>query len=159
MEFLFVFWGISLTALLACLAWIDARTYQLPDVLTLPLIAAGLVQAATLKGTVVESLIGAAIGYFSFVIIEKSYKQLRGRDGLGRGDAKLLAAGGAWCGWAGLPWIVLMSSMLALLVIGGLGLANPKNLKSAYPYGPFLAFGIATIWIHQITTAHTIANN
>jgi len=50
-----------------------------------------------------------------FVLIELTYRRLRGQDGLGRGDAKLLAAGGAWCGWSGLPLIVLISSALALI--------------------------------------------
>jgi len=62
----------------------------------------------------VPALIGAALGYSVFVAIAFAFKKLRGVDGLGRGDAKLLAAGGAWVTWSGLPQIVLIASLLGI---------------------------------------------
>ena len=138
--------GFILVTVLAALAFIDARTFRLPDVLTLPLIAAGIIQAYVLSGSVTNAVIGAVAGYGVFLLIEITYRQLRGRDGLGRGDAKLLAAGGAWCGWAGLPPIVLISSALALVA-----LLFPSFKKMAdtgeIPFGPFLALAILIVWI------------
>ena len=137
--------GLFLVLTLIALAVIDLRELRLPDVLTLPLIVAGLGQAALLGLGFINALIGAAAGYAAFVLIELAYRRLRGKDGLGRGDAKLLAAGGAWCGWAGLPLIVLISSALALIA-----LLFPSFKKIAdsgeMPFGPFLALAIAIVW-------------
>lgn len=140
-------WGTVLFSALAALSWIDVRTLRLPDALTLPLIALGPVQAWSLDGNVHDSLIGAAIGYLVFVLVEVGYRRLRGRDGLGRGDAKLLAAGGAWCGWMGLPWIVLIASGAALVFVGLLVFVRQHKLSDAFAFGPFLAIGIASVWI------------
>ena len=140
-------WGTVLFSALAALSWIDVRTLRLPDVLTLPLIALGPVQAWSLDDNVRDSLIGAAIGYLVFVLVEVGYRRLRGRDGLGRGDAKLLAAGGAWCGWIGLPWIVLIASGVALVLVGLLVLMRRHRPSDAFAFGPFLAIGIVAVWI------------
>ena len=96
-----VLWGAVLLVALAALSWIDARTFRLPDALTLPLIAVGLFQSWYLSGQAFDAAIGAVAGYLFFFLVEKSFHALRGKEGLGRGDAKLLAAGGAWCGWGG----------------------------------------------------------
>ena len=86
-----------------------------------------------------------ALGYLVFVAIEYGFRALRGKDGLGRGDAKLLAAGGAWCGWMGLPFIILIASGFGLLAA-----LIPSVRQSAengrIPFGPFLAFGIFMVW-------------
>lgn len=142
-------WGMVLLPALAALAWIDMRTLRLPDPLTLPLIGAGLVQSWYFTGDVRNALIGAAAGYLFFLAIEKGYKALRGHDGLGRGDAKLLAAGGAWCGWIGLPWIVLIASGAGLAFAGALTLLG-RRPDSMMPFGPFLALGMALVWIGQL---------
>lgn len=137
--------AVILLAMLAALSWIDLRTYRLPNVLTFPLIAMGIVQAYLLGLGWQNSLIGAALGYAVFVAIELAFKHIRGKDGLGRGDAKLLAAGGAWCGWMGLPLIVLIASGMGLLA-----LLFPSFRKSSnagrIPFGPFLALGIICVW-------------
>ena len=142
-------WGIVLVPALLALSWIDLRTMRLPDPLTLPLIGAGILQSWYFYADVWSAFIGAAAGYLFFVAIEKGYRALRGNDGLGRGDAKLLAAGGAWCGWIGLPWIVLIASSSGLLVAGILMLAHRKP-SGLMPFGPFLAIGIALVWGYQI---------
>ncbi|MEE9347748.1 MAG: A24 family peptidase [Robiginitomaculum sp.] len=140
-----ILFTLLLIAALTALAIIDARTYRLPDIITLPLIGLGVLQAYVLKLGWAESLIGAAMGYAIFVAIETGFRKLRGKDGLGRGDAKLLAAGGAWCGWSGLPQIVLIASLMALIA-----LLFPSIRKRAeggkIAFGPFLALGIVCVW-------------
>jgi prepilin signal peptidase PulO-like enzyme (type II secretory pathway) len=122
---------------------------RLPDSLNLPLIGAGIVQSWFFSGDVWQAVIGAGAGYLFFVMIEKAYLALRGIDGLGRGDAKLLAAGGAWCGWIGLPWIVLIASTAGLVFAGLLTLAG-RRPSGVIPFGPFLALGIALVWVYQV---------
>lgn len=133
--------GTALTAL----SWIDFKTYRLPNALTLPLIALGLLQAFAFKMNIYDSLIGAAVGYLCFVAIEVGFKYFRGKDGLGRGDAKLLAAAGAWCGWANLPFVVLIASGTGLMM-----LLLPSFRRISHtgriPFGPFLAFGFFLVW-------------
>ena len=142
-------WGGLLLVALAALTWIDVRTYRLPDWLTLPLICAGLLQSWHLTGQVLAAAIGAIAGYTAFVAVEVSFRALRRKDGLGRGDAKLLAAGGAWCSWMGLPWIVMFASTSGLLFAGILMLLRRKSVD-VLPFGPFLAFGIFLVWVARI---------
>lgn len=133
--------GVGLLTALLFLAWTDLKTFRLPDKITLPLIGLGILQAYLISD-IGASLIGAALGYASFVLIERGFKALRGKDGLGRGDAKLLAAGGAWCGWSGLPLIVLIASGAGLLLA-----LSPKYREMGHiPFGPCLAFGIFMVW-------------
>ena len=80
------------------------------------MIILGVFQAYLLPSEITASIIGAVIGYLVFFAIEIAYKKFRKIDGLGRGDAKLLAAGGAWCGWMGLPYIVLIGSGLGIIL-------------------------------------------
>ena len=145
-----IFAGVLGLGLLA-LTIIDARTYRLPDWLTLPLIAVGLTASVVLDKSLWLHGLGAVLGYGALVAIELSYKRLRGRDGLGRGDAKLLAAGGAWCGALALPFIVLAASLSALIYALVLRLVFARSLdgSSAIAFGPFLAFGIALIYALQ----------
>lgn len=127
-------------ALLA-LAWIDWDGLILPDVLTLPLIPAGL--AATLwldPADATDHAVAAAAGYAAFRGLGWLYARLRGREGLGQGDAKLLAALGAWTGLDGLPSVLLVAAL------AGLGLAGLLRLRgqavastTAIPFGPCLA--------------------
>lgn len=138
-----------LLAALGALTVIDARTLRLPDVITLPLIAAGLGAAWLMGETLWLHALGAAIGYLALVGVEKAYERARGRPGLGRGDAKLFAAGGAWCGALALPFILLAASLAALLYVGALKIftARAVGADTMIAFGPFLAFGIALIFI------------
>jgi leader peptidase (prepilin peptidase)/N-methyltransferase len=143
--------GGLLYAGLVVLSVIDARTLRLPDALTLPLIALGLVAAHTLGEPLVLHAFGALIGYAGLVLVEVGYQKLRGRPGLGRGDAKLLAAGGAWCGAIALPLVLLAASLAALMHVLVVGLVTRREIRgdSAMAFGPFLGFGIALIWTLQ----------
>ena len=145
MTFPELLWGLILISALAMLSWIDVRTLRLPDALTLPLIAVGVLQSWYFSGRIQDALIGAVAGYLFFVLVETAFRHLRGKEGLGRGDAKLLAAGGAWCGWIGLPWIVLLASSSGLLFAGVLAILAHR-FPRILPFGPFLAFGIGAVW-------------
>ncbi len=101
---------------LLALGWIDLKTLRLPDALTLPLIGLGLAAGwLDSPSALMSGALGAAAGYAALAAIGVAYRLARGRDGLGRGDAKLLAAGGAWLGWQALPWIMLLAALLGLL--------------------------------------------
>jgi len=148
--------GLILTSCLLVLSWIDWTSFRLPDKITLPLIILGLIQTSLLALDLTAHIIGAALGYLIFFMIETLYRHIRGHQGLGRGDAKLLAAGGAWCGWTALPYIILLSSLSALsfiflrMMISGMKIK--KGIPVKLPFGPFLGFGIFFSWIAFIAT-------
>ena len=134
---------------LLALAWIDWRHMILPDALTLPLIAFGLAVAAMLQPDVLwDTAVGAACGYLGLRAIAWIYHRLTGRDGLGLGDAKLLAAAGAWVGASGLPSVVA-GAALAGLAAAGVPLLVGQRLDrhTALPFGPFLAAAIWLVWL------------
>ena len=141
--------SVVLLVSLAALAHTDARTFRLPDALTLPLIPAGLISNILVFDRLWLALIGAALGYLGLIALELGYRRLRGRDGLGRGDAKLLAAGGAWCGALALPFILLVASLGALLFTFTMAAIRGKmpDATTRLAFGPWLAFGIALIWL------------
>ena len=125
---------------LLALAAIDFETGYLPDWLTLPLIAVGLL--ANLNGRFVpltDAVIGALAGYGAFRLIAFVFRRMRNYDGLGQGDAKLLAAVGAWTGWATLPGTVLAAALSTLAIVGVAALGGAKlSAKSELPFGPGL---------------------
>jgi len=140
--------GATWTGLAACaflwtliaLAFIDADTQLLPDDLTLPLLWGGLV--ANLFGLFVplaSAVIGAVAGYLALWTIYWLFKLIRGKEGMGYGDFKLLAALGAWLGWPMLPQIVLVSSVLG--AIGGIAAMalQGRDRAAPLPFGPWLA--------------------
>jgi leader peptidase (prepilin peptidase)/N-methyltransferase len=135
---------------LLALAWIDLRCWLLPDALTLPLIIAGLAAAFLFNpDQLMDRALGAALGYLSLTAIAALYRALRGREGLGGGDAKLLAASGAWLGAAALPQLILLAALSALAAVACLRLAGVRlGIHSALPFGPFLA--LAT-WVLSIS--------
>ncbi len=141
--------GVGLFGTLLWLSVIDIREFRLPNILTFPLIAAGLIFNFMDSVDFYPYLLGTFIGYGAFWLIEQSYRLIRKVDGLGRGDAKLLAAGGAWCGWSALPFIVLIGSASALiwLVLTGFAREPSRNIRLAF--GPFLSFAIMAVWLSQ----------
>ncbi len=141
--------GVILAMTLAWAAMIDIDRYRLPDLLTLPMVAGGILYWTVIDASAApHHLLGAAAGYLGLVAIAEGYRLLRGRDGLGRGDAKLLAAAGAWLGWTALPFVVLAASVGALLVVAMLALARGRvALTQPLPFGPFLAGAFILLWI------------
>lgn len=134
---------------LLALGWIDLRCWLLPDALSLPLILAGLSTAFVFSpDQLTDRALGAALGYLSLIAIAALYRRLRGREGLGGGDAKLLAASGAWLGAAALPQVILLAALSALAAAGCLRLAGVRlGIQSALPFGPFLALATWVLWL------------
>lgn len=135
---------------LLALAVIDWRHLLLPNVLTVPLVAMGLAAAYLLnKDQFSDHLIGAAVGYVFVEIIAYTYKHLRHREGIGRGDAKLLAAAGAWVGWEGLPSVVLIAAVVALLITLAKSFFD-KSLSATQrvPFGSYLCLGLWLVWLY-----------
>jgi leader peptidase (prepilin peptidase)/N-methyltransferase len=139
------------------LAGIDLRTQLLPDSLTLPLMWLGLIAAVeNLYFGPKQALLGAIAGYVSLWSVWWLFKQLTGKEGMGHGDFKLLAALGAWCGLAGILPIILMSSLVGA-VVGGAWLAiKGRDRATPIPFGPFLAIAgwIVFMWGDRIIGAY-----
>jgi leader peptidase (prepilin peptidase) / N-methyltransferase len=146
------FTGASLLLLitLVALSTVDWLTFRLPDTLTVPLGVAGIiVHWDGGQFAVVERLIAAGIGFCLLAGAARGYEKLRGRAGLGLGDAKLYAAAGAWLGLAGLPSVLVYATIGALAVIAVSMIAGRRvTLTSRLPFGPFLAFAIWIVWLY-----------
>ena len=126
--------------LLIAMTFIDADTQLLPDDLTLPLMWLGLL--VNINGTFVplsEAVIGAAAGYLTLWSVYWLFKLLTGREGMGYGDFKLLAALGAWMGWTMLPSIILISSVVGAVVGISLMVFAKRARDNPIPFGPYLA--------------------
>jgi leader peptidase (prepilin peptidase)/N-methyltransferase len=134
---------------LLALAWIDWRHMILPDTLTLPLIPLGLAVAGTLQPEALwDPLLGAVCGYLGLRAVAWIYHRLTGRDGLGLGDAKLLAAAGAWVGVTGLPSVLAGAGLAGLAAAGAMVLAGRRlDRHTALPFGPFLALATWLVWL------------
>jgi leader peptidase (prepilin peptidase)/N-methyltransferase len=135
---------------LLALSVIDARHLQLPDELTLPLIPAGLAVAWIVDpASLPEHALAALGGFLLVAALAFVYRRLRGREGIGLGDAKLLAAAGAWVSWQGLPGIVLLAAAagLAGALIKGF-LAGRLETRQELPFGPYLAGGLWLVWLY-----------
>ncbi|WP_009523806.1 prepilin peptidase [Imbroritus primus] len=132
--------GIVLVWTLLALTLIDADTQLLPDQLTLPLLWLGLL--LNLNGIFVplaDAVIGAMAGYLSLWSVYWVFKLVRGKEGMGYGDFKLMAALGAWFGWQALPALILLSSVVGL-VFGVWRIVSGRQERDApFPFGPFIA--------------------
>jgi leader peptidase (prepilin peptidase)/N-methyltransferase len=132
--------AMGLCAALVALTFIDAQTGLLPDDITLPLLWAGLlVNTAGSFAPLSEAVIGAALGYAVLWMVFQAFRLATGKEGMGFGDFKLLAALGAWFGWRALPEIVLLSSLAGVLVGGVLLVAGRARREDPLPFGPYLA--------------------
>lgn len=143
--------------LLIAMTFIDADTQLLPDDLTLPLLWAGLL--INLNGTFVplqEAVIGAAAGYLSLWSVYWLFKLATGKEGMGYGDFKLLAALGAWLGWKMLPVIILLSSLVGAIVGVALIVFAKHGRHNPIPFGPYLAAAgvIALLYGTSLTQAY-----
>src|SRR5690606_8605947 len=133
--------------MLMLLAHIDARTRLLPDALTLPMLWLGLADAWLGWGTVSlhDAVAGAMAGYGFLWLLLLVFRLLRGVEGMGHGDLKLLAALGAWLGWQSLPWVLLAACLVGIVF----AMLKGKTLRpsGAYPFGPFLAAAGVTVFV------------
>lgn len=148
-------WGVSLEALawagfgtvLLALSLIDIDTMLLPDSLTLGLLWAGLISSAMglTDLQITDSVWGAAAGYGVLWLVQAVFGLVTGKQGMGEGDFKLLAALGAWLGWLALPMLVLMSSLLGVFVALVMRWRGQLKPGQALPFGPYLALsGVIT---------------
>ena len=147
---------IMLWALIALTA-IDLDTQLLPDSITLPLLWIGL--ALNLAGTYVNissAVIGAMVGYLTLWSVFWLFKLATGKEGMGYGDFKLLAALGAWLGWQMLPVIILLSSIVGAVVGISLIVFSRHGRNTPIPFGPYLAAAgiIALFWGPQLTRGY-----
>ena len=139
-------WALFATVALA-LALIDADTMLLPDSLTLPLMWAGMLCASTglIHVTLEQSLWGAALGYGVLWLVQALFGWITGKQGMGAGDFKLLAALGAWMGWMALPVLVLVASVTGLVIAMVMRLVHRVQAGEPLPFGPHLVLA-AGLW-------------
>ena len=146
--------ALLLTWTLVALSLIDIDRYLLPDMLTLPLLWAGLLisllpsEGGPIFADLPSSVIGAAAGYLSLWSVYQLFKLATGKEGMGYGDFKLLAALGAWLGWQMLPLIILLSAVVGT-VFGLASIAfRKRSADHPIPFGPYLAAAgwVALLW-------------
>ena len=159
----YIAWRYGLTAAMAgalvftwamiALTFIDLDTFYLPDNITLPLLWAGLLFNAGGTFTDLHSaVIGAAAGYIALWAVFWAFKFATGKEGMGYGDFKLLAAIGAWLGWKMLPLTILASSLVGAVIGIGLIVFAKHAREKPIPFGPYLAVAglIAMFWGERI---------
>ena len=146
--------AIGMSWALLALAIIDIDRFLLPDSITLPLLWAGILTSALWSGDgprfvdLHSSVLGAALGYLSLWGVYQLFKLLTGKEGMGHGDFKLLAALGAWLGWQLLPLVILLSAGVGALIGGAQLILGRYTRQTPIPFGPYLAAAgwIALLW-------------
>jgi leader peptidase (prepilin peptidase) / N-methyltransferase len=156
--------AILVTWFLIALTFIDLDTQLLPDSLTLPLLWIGLLASLTgwaaagagIPGDPVSAIGGAALGYLSLWSLYQMFRLLTGKEGMGYGDFKLLAALGAWLGWQMLLPIVLLSAAVGAIVGLTLIALRRQQRGNPIPFGPFLAAAgwVAMLWGPQMVARY-----
>jgi leader peptidase (prepilin peptidase)/N-methyltransferase len=154
--------AIALAVSLIAIAMIDADTQLIPDSIVLPLLWVGLSMslfhplsgASTLFISPSDAIIGALAGYLSLWSVFWLFKLVTGKDGMGYGDFKLLAALGAWLGWQQLPIVIMMSTVVGAIISISLIIVKGKDRSVPIPFGPYLA---AAGWITMLW-GETISN-
>jgi len=141
---------------LIALAFIDIDRQILPDIITLPLLWAGLLFVLLGAGgpgyvaitDLRSGVIGAMAGYLSLWLVYHGFRRLTGKEGMGHGDFKLLAALGAWLGWQKLPLVILLSAVVGALIGIALIVLRGRDSQQPLPYGPYLAGAgfVALLW-------------
>ena len=157
LSFLLIYYlfGISITSLLFAILsiffiiifFIDLKHFIIPNTLTSPLMAIGFIKSfdpnlnTSIFPNYLNSLLGGIIGYLIIWTIIYLYKKFRNIEGMGLGDAKLLSAIGFWFGWISLPFIIFISSLVALLVVAPSLVNKSKKMSSEIPFGPYIIIG------------------
>jgi leader peptidase (prepilin peptidase)/N-methyltransferase len=147
--------AIILTITLVAIAMIDADTQLIPDSIALPLMWLGLAMslfhpltgATTLFISPQDAIVGAMAGYLTLWSVFWLFKLVTGKDGMGYGDFKLLAALGAWLGWQQLPIIIMLSAVVGAAINITMIVARGKDRNIPIPFGPYLA---AAGWITML---------
>ena len=146
-----------LISALVALTFIDIDPQLLPDSITLPLVWAGLLfNLSAIYTDLHSAVIGAIAGYLSLWIVYWGFKLAAGKEGMGYGDFKLLAALGAWLGWQILPLIILLSSLVGAIVGIVLIVVTKRGRNIPIPFGPYLAAAglLALFWGNDLTQAY-----
>ncbi|TVQ93674.1 MAG: prepilin peptidase [Chromatiaceae bacterium] len=149
--------ALVLTWGLIALALIDLDTQLLPDSITQPLLWLGLLLSlAGVFSNSTDAILGALFGFLSLWLVFHGFRLLTGKEGMGRGDFKLLALLGAWLGWQAVPQIILFSAVPGAVVGVALIASGRQQVEQPMPYGPFLAIAgwISLLWGEAITTAY-----
>ena len=146
--------GITLTTLYLIILslsfliifFIDLKHFIIPNILTFSLMIIGFIKSFdpnlnSMFPNYINSLIGGIFGYGIIWLIIFIYKTIRKKEGMGLGDAKLFAAIGFWFGWVSIPFIIFLSSIIALLSVIPSLLKNSKSMSSQIPFGPFIILG------------------
>jgi leader peptidase (prepilin peptidase)/N-methyltransferase len=137
--------------LLLALAALDVAEFWLPDALTGTLAAAGIASIAVAPPEWPDRVIGGAAGFVSLWLIAFAYRRLRGRDGLGGGDPKLLGAIGLWVGWAMLPFVLLLACLVGLGVVLTARLrGRAVAANDQVPFGALMAIAAYPVWLVMI---------
>ncbi len=141
----------GLGAVLFALALIDLRSMRLPDALTLPLLLCGLLVCFwTERSALTLHAAAAALDYLGLRLLAQLYRRSRGIEGIGAGDAKLLAAGGAWLGLAAMPDLLVLSGSLGIVGFMVAALRRGRlDTEFRLPFGPALALAIWLLWLHR----------
>ena len=153
---IYYFFGVSLTTILLIILFlsfiviffIDLKHYIIPDILTFPMMVLGFLKSFDpnlnpLFPNYINSLLGGIIGYGIIWLLILFYKKIRNKEGMGLGDAKILAVVGFWFGWVSIPFVIFLSSTIGLIVVIPDLLKKKKKLTSQIPFGPYII--IATI--------------
>ncbi len=152
--------GLLFTWTLIALTMIDVHKQLLPDNLTLPLLWLGLTFALFDTYTSLHaSVIGAIAGYLLLWTVFHVFRLVTGKEGMGFGDFKLLAALGAWLGWTMLPQIVLVSSVIGAIAGSIMLVTGKTRTQQPIPFGPYLALAgwIALLWGNEINQAYLVS--
>ena len=163
---IFHLYGISITTLLLLILsiffiiifFIDLKHFIIPNVLTFPLMAIGFLKSfdpnlnQTIFPNYINSLIGGLFGYSIIWLIIFFYKNIRKKEGMGLGDAKLMAVIGFWFGWVSIPFTIFISSVLALIIVVPSLINQSKKMSSEIPFGPYIIIGciVYIIFANQI---------
>ena len=161
---IYYLYGITTTTLLLIVLglsfiiifFIDLKHYIIPDSLTFPMMILGFIKSFdpnlnSLFPDYINSLIGGLFGYGSIWSIIYFYKVVRKKEGMGLGDAKLLAVIGFWFGWISIPFVIFISSVVALITVTPSLINKSKKLTSEIPFGPFIIIGciVYVIFVEQ----------
>ena len=153
--FIYYFFGLSITSLLLAILsiffiiifFIDLKHFIIPNVLTFPLMIIGFIKSfdpnlnTNIFPNYINSLIGGIFGYLIIWSIIYFYKKLKNKEGMGLGDAKLLAVIGFWFGWMSIPFVIFTSSVVALLFVIPSLINKSKKMSSQIPFGPYIIIG------------------